>query len=75
MLLLIGQQFLLGDFQTLISPLDVDQRRGEVRKVITKRGIKRRPKKRIETPLELKKKSEKIAQAIEDWGAGVGFRR
>jgi hypothetical protein len=74
-LFLIGQQFLLGDLQTLVSPLDVDQRRGEVGKAIPKRGVKHRPKKRIETPLELKKKSKKIAQAIEEWGAGVGFRR
>jgi hypothetical protein len=64
----------LGDRESLVGPLHVDQRRREPRQGVAEQRVERRPDERIEAALDPDHERQEVAQLVEEDRAGIGSR-
>jgi hypothetical protein len=72
--LLVWQCLLLGDLQSVVRPLKVDQRGRQPCDRIAQHSVKRRTNPWIESSLKTQESVEGIANAVEERGTRVGSR-
>jgi hypothetical protein len=65
----------LGDLQSFVRPLKVDERGRDPGEEILKERIECRPQERIDPTFEMRECDRGIADPVAQGGAGIGWRR